>query len=466
MSKFPGFYLAHKPRMKKFLVGIGILLVGSVVALSLMASRFESKVRKGVFFAGVNLGGLTKPEAEDKIANWWKTEGNAELTMHVPNTSKDFKRTPEDLGFVLDKAAIVSKLPFVDFWDTATDLVTADDLNSTDIPILIKGEPKKLEPIREFIKTSTGKPTKARVYYKDGNFTRQPEVSGYSLDDKKLKEQVLTALDGERRFDFALKEAPKLVPDAELNKIAEVMSEFTTSFSTGKVSRSSNIKVATQKLNGIVLAPGEKFSFNAYVGKRTIKAGFKVAGVYKNGKHDVDLGGGICQVSTTLYNACLFSNIDITRRQNHSMPVPYVPLGRDATVDFGMADLEFKNNYDFPIAISSVYTPGKLIFRILGVKDPSLKVEILRSDEKSWAVPGKTVLDPNLAEGRSKVIEKGSSGHSIYTFRVIYKDGVEVKREPLGQSFYRGASRITAVGTRPSASPDAPEQGTPGDTEI
>jgi vancomycin resistance protein YoaR len=201
------------------------------------------------------------------------------------------------------------------------------------------------------------------------------------------------------------------------------------------------------------LAPGERFSFNETVGQRTVKAGFKEAGVYINGRHDTGVGGGICQVSTTLYNAALFSNMKIARRTNHSLPVPYVPVGRDATVNWGAQDLVLENNFDKPIALSATYTPGKLTFRVLGQKQPGLEVKIEREGLKSWAAPTKTVNDSSLAAGKRKVVESGSTGYSVNTFRLVFENGQLVKKEALGRSLYSSSARIIAVGTKSKPAP-------------
>jgi len=167
------------------------------------------------------------------------------------------------------------------------------------------------------------------------------------------------------------------------------------------------------------LAPGEKLSFNKTVGRRTIENGFKLAGVYKAGKHDLGIGGGICQVSSTLYNAVLLSDLKVLRRQNHSMPVAYLPVGRDATVDYGSIDLVFENTMSTPVAISSSYTPGRLTFRVLGKKDPSISVKILSIGHRSWDTGVKTVMDPTLPAGKRLIVEKGSRGHSVSTYRLV-----------------------------------------------
>ncbi len=183
-----------------------------------------------------------------------------------------------------------------------------------------------------------------------------------------------------------------------------------------------------------------------------------MAGVYKKGKHDVDVGGGICQVSTTLYNAALFANLKILQRHNHSMPVPYVPPGQDATVDYGALDLAIENNTASSIAICSEYHPGRLTFRILGKRDPGMKVKIESTGKQRWDPGTQLISDPTLPAGQKKVIDKGAAGESVKTYRVVYREGKEVRRESLGTSYYKGGQKIVAVGGSPVAIRSEPTQ--------
>ena len=255
-------------------------------------------------------------------------------------------------------------------------------------------------------------------------------------------QQVVDAIERDRSLTIKVKESNKAVADSELEKITGVVSEFSTRFPRNELNRNANLKIAAKKIDGVVLAPGEEFSFNKTVGERTIRDGYQLAGIYKNGKHDKGIGGGICQVSRTLYNAALFANLQITFRRNHSMPVAYVPIGRDATVDYGGIDMRFRNSYSTPIAISSEFQAGRLTFRILGQPDPSMKVRIITSDHKT--IPGsvKIVQYDDAPLGETVVVDKGSDGHLIATYRIVYRDGKEISHEFLGRSRYIGTDRI------------------------
>ena len=154
-----------------------------------------------------------------------------------------------------------------------------------------------------------------------------------------------------------------------------------------------------------------------------------------------------------MYNAALLADLKIVRRNNHSIPSVYVPIGRDATVDWGTLDLIIANPSPLPVAISSSYANGKITFRILGQKDPSMSIKIVTDNERTWERGEERVVDTSLPPGETRVIEKGSRGHAIDTYRVVYKDGVEIRREHLNHSDYAGMVRQIAYNPAPKAAP-------------
>lgn len=444
--------------MKKLAWVLGVLGTGGVAGVSFVANGYEAVAAPGTKVGIVEIGGLTKEVAAKKIRVWWEQEKTQEITLRLAEAKKSFSGRPGKLGVTVDDTASIEKVDFRDFWEAAKAILDKSDENEK-FPIKFKATATPAPELADFVAANVAEPKPARVYMSGGRIQRVAEVSGRELDADKLGDAVIEALLGDGTSEVPIREAKKTITDDELAQISEVRSEFTTRFSEGKASRSSNIRNAAQRINGLVLAPGQQFSFNKIVGKRGPETGFKVAGVYKNGKHDVDFGGGICQVSTTLYNAALVADLKIPKRQNHSMPVPYVPLGRDAAVDYNGVDLIIENNFDTPIALNASVATGQITFRILGKKDPSLSIKIVTAGAKSWSAGEQTVKDPSMAAGRTKVIEKGSNGHSINSWRVVYRDGVEVRRDPLGQSYYRGGKRIVAVGTAVAApKPLAPDE--------
>lgn len=437
--------------MKRVLIGLGSVTALTAVSLVLMASNYERKIRPNTRVGMVEVGGLVPADAAKKLRLWWETERRREVSLQVANgKNPPMKQMLTRLGLRLDDMASVAELPMDDFWDSAARTIGQGEPEATAFEPVFTWDEKDLAKLDEYVKSSIGELRRARARWIGGRVQIEPEVSGYAVDREAFRTALLEGMGNEEPIQIPLAEAPKTVPDEELAKITEIASEFSTSFPRSQTSRNTNLRIAASAIDGYVLSPGEVFSFNEVVGKRTAEAGYKVAGIYRNGRHDVGLAGGICQVSTTLYNAVLFSNLKIVSRRNHSMPVAYVPIGRDATVDYGSIDFKFENDTDQPIAISSSWEPGKLTFRVLGKKDPTLEVKLVPSGRRSWGRGVKTVVDRSLPPGKTKVIEKGSAGHAVNMTRIVYKNGVEVKREALGQSHYGGGVRIIAKG------PDGP----------
>lgn len=431
--------------MKRVFIGLGIVMAVAAGLVAILAARYVPTTPAGTTVGSIAIGSAPKERVARLLREYWSNQVDEPISMSLEGSSDTYVGTVAKFGVELDLEATLGQIEFESFWDSITSAVTGSRKSAAYELKFRKGKPDLVD-LDRFVAARVPERSPARAVYRDGSITTTPERAGFKLDRERAFEAALLAYERGESGKIPIIEGPKKVADDDLASISDIVSSFTTRFSEGKVSRSHNIRNAAGRIDGVVLAPGEAFSFNKVVGRRTIEAGFMTAGVYKNGKHDVDIGGGICQVSTTLYNAAIFANLKIERRSNHSMPVPYVPLGRDATVDYGSADLVLRNDFDTPIAISSTVAKGSITFRILGKADPSLSVKVISGAAKSWEVGQKSMPDPNLPAGKTKIIEKGSRGHSISTYRVVYKDGVEVKREPLGMSFYRGAKRIIAVG--------------------
>ena len=159
------------------------------------------------------------------------------------------------------------------------------------------------------------------------------------------------------------------INDLNINIFRDKLSSFTTYYDTSNKDRSKNLELSAEKINGKIISPNEEFSYNLTVGARTIEAGYKEAKIYSNGQVVDGIGGGICQLSSTLYNAAFFANLDITERYNHQFLTSYVKEGRDATVVYGVKDFKFKNNRNLPIKIETTVNSGVVTCSIYGIKE-------------------------------------------------------------------------------------------------
>ncbi|MDR3687862.1 MAG: VanW family protein [Fimbriimonas sp.] len=442
-------------RLEKLVPSILVVLLGATLASGHSKPLQGPLVRPHSIVAGIDLGGMSREDAQKRLRVWWEDQRVRQLTLHTNLTSDPFpKMTAGELGVTLDDVATVASLPVLDL-GVGPQGADADHTYEPVYKLVTPPQGKLLELLGQYFR----KPRPARAVLVKGVIYREPEISTVELNEQALPEAVGQAIKTGGVLQLPLLQGPKRVPDEKLAEITDVVFSFSTRFPKRQYSRNSNIKLASSKLNGVIVLPGEKISFNGVVGMRTIERGFKLAGVYKHGRHDTGIGGGICQVSTTLYNACLFSDLKILRRSNHSMPVAYVPIGRDATVDYGNLDLVVQNDKPYAIAISSYFEPGLLTFRVLGKKDPSISVKLEQVGAKSWDTGVQIVQDPKLPAGSKEVVEKGSRGHSVTTYRLVYKNGVLQDRQLLNHSYYEGGEKIVAVG--PSmAVPVLPKAGT------
>ena len=228
--------------------------------------------------------------------------------------------------------------------------------------------------------------------------------------------------------------------------------------------------------NGVILMPGDVFSYNDSVGPRTYERGFKDATVYVGNSAEDGVGGGICQVSSTIYYAALRADLKIVERYAHSRMVTYVPLGEDATVAWGSKDFKFENNTDFPMKVVTSHKTNNLTVKLYGtqtVANKTVKIETTQLSKTPFEVVYE--VDETLAPGTESVKSNGYTGYKTESYRVVYIDGQEVSRTFENKSTYKkydkvilhnpAAAPITPVGPAPSTeeTPGAVEPGVPLD---
>jgi len=214
------------------------------------------------------------------------------------------------------------------------------------------------------------------------------------------------------------------------------------------VDRNENIRIAAEKIDGLIIKPGEEFGFNKIVGNRSRKNGFRPAGVISNGKVIPGLGGGICQVSTTIYRTALLASVKIIERYNHSIydGIPYADRGLDAAVSWGSKDFRFLNSLNVPILISCLGGQGRVhvSFFALGEKLPFEKVAVETRNERKHPFPVQVIRNAKLKPGDKKVVQPGVTGYTIEAYRIVTKEGVS-REERLSQDNYLMYPRIEEV---------------------
>ncbi|MDK2801205.1 MAG: hypothetical protein PWQ70_2824 [Clostridiales bacterium] len=344
-------------------------------------------------------------------------------------------------------------------------------------------DPKQVD-VEKLYEHVCEEPADAHYEVKNYRINIIPHKEGKHFDKaeaKKIIEQH--RLEGET-FSIPLTiTQPKITREALEKKLfKDQLSQYSTFYDINYYERSNNVELAANQINNVVLAPGDTFSYNEVVGERTPETGYKNAKIYVAGQIVDGIGGGICQVSSTLYNAVLFSDLEVVSRTNHSMTVKYVPFGQDAAVAYGIIDFKFKNSTQWPIRLIAKAQGGRLTFEIWGTSETvgkSVEIENVIIETIPFTVRYEN--DPNLEEGKTTIKQRGSNGYVVDTYKIIKQDGKEISKNLITRSRYRPIEQIEIKGTKkvekkvkpikeeqkmePSKQPDQPQPSQPEETE-
>lgn len=297
------------------------------------------------------------------------------------------------------------------------------------------------------------------AYIEEDPFKLHVEENGLDFNIS-MEEAKKIVKEEKEEYEIPLKITKPKVRTKDLgDKIfKQTLSKYTTIYDAGNTSRASNIALACKTINETIIQPGETFSYNKVLGNTTKEKGYKLGGAYVGGKVVQAYGGGICQVSTTLYNSVLYANLEIVERYNHSYAVSYVPAGRDATVSYGGKDFKFKNNRNYPIKIVANAKNGVVNISLKGIKeDKEYDIEI--SSSVLSTTPFETTYQDNntLAEGKQKIIQKGHNGYKSKAYKIVKYNGKVISKTLLSSDTYKPMNRIIEKGTKKNSSKSSDE---------
>lgn len=245
-------------------------------------------------------------------------------------------------------------------------------------------------------------------------------VEGVTLDAWMARQEPLSV-------GLLLPSVPPRVTKADLTALTTELAHFSTGFRTGERDRAHNIRLAASAIDGVILLPGDVFSYNRVVGRRTRDRGYRMAPQIVDGELVPGVGGGVCQVSTTLYNAVLLADLEIVERRHHQIPVRYVPSGRDATVADGYLDLRFRNRLGRPVALAMTTEGSRLVARVIGAPEYRRQVTLLRQGIRTVPPPTR----------RSRTDRPPRSGLRVTLVRVVREPAGTQRREIVSRDFYR-----------------------------
>ena len=347
-------------------------------------------------------------------------------------------------GIILDKDKLKEEIINKIVSANAIEILENRNVEILNIPIVqTKAAPIDIDKIYSEVYTEP-----KDAYYEENPFKIYAEVEGvdFAISKDEAKNMVLASAE-EYRIPLKLTPATKTINDIGTEAFPFLLSTFSTKYDASNKNRSQNLAIAAGKINGIVLMPGEEFSFNKVVGKRTIQEGYKDAKIYQNGEVVDGLAGGICQISSTLYNAAVMANLEIVERRNHSFTTSYVPAGKDATVVYGVIDFKFKNTRTYPIKITASVSSGIAEFKINGIKE-DVEYDIKLSPVVTASIPYTTqyIPDGTLAPGQRVVVQGGGNGCKVSTYKETRLDGKLVSKELISTDTYSPMKAIIRIG--------------------
>lgn len=306
-------------------------------------------------------------------------------------------------------------------------------------------------------------PANASIKISGGNIEIAEDVTGRAVVRAELISLIEESIESLETVQIPIEETQAEVTKDFLGQINGVIGSYSTSFAGSASGRVHNIKLSASDFDNLLVMPGEEVSYNGVTGLKTAKNGYREAPVIVRGEYQAGLGGGVCQTSTTLYNALLHADVLITERSPHSIAPYYIARGRDGAVADGYLDLKFKNNHDFPIILKTQVIGTSVEFTVYGdtsVKDYTVKIE----PELIATIPHKVQeqKDNSLPVGSRELIQEGRTGYKVRTYKSIIKDGEVLSREEITFDYYRERDSIYKVGTKPVAQrPVEPAETTP-----
>lgn len=435
------------------LTGLAIIALGAWFLGMCMAYGFSSKtdvILPKVTIAGIRVGGLQTNEAAALVRAGVKAK--IERPIHLVWNGGEQFIYPADDGIRPDLEAMVTDALLITrsgnifrrVWDRYRVLV-----RGVDIPLQITGT-ERLDQVLLSVSKRVSRPAQDAGLHvnSDGTVRVIPSQQGLEVDLPALREAVLATaaeLDREVVVPLSVTAPTYTTSQARAWGIRHVVASYETRFSSGDRNRSHNLKLAADALNGTVLAPGETFSFNKRVGPRAQKLGYKEAPVVIGGELVPDVGGGVCQVSSTLYNAVILAGLKVNYRSSHSIPSTYVPLGQDAAVAYDYLDFRFTNSTTGYLYLKTTVKSNRLEVALLG-PDPGPKARIVSRIESVKPVPIEQIRDQSLPAGHSVVEQKGAKGYTVSVWRV--RPGANGEHwELVSRSEYKPRPQVTRVGT-------------------
>lgn len=445
----------------KRVMALAILFFCMAIGASFINTNADEEIRDGVYVEDVNISNMTEEEAKEAIEDY--VEDIKAIQVSISINGKTAKTTVGNLGYrwantnLPDEALNLGKKGnIIRRYKDKMDIDNNGKVFELEMSITEKKIKSSLQKICEEYNVEAKNASLKLTSY---GFDIVPEQTGVVVDYDQTTSDIYKYIteewDGETDISI---EAVTEVDEPEytskdLEQISSTpMGTYTTTFGVGSsyTNRNLNIKNGANLLDGAFLYPGEQYSLNEHLAPWTEENGYYPAGTYVDGGVQDSLGGGICQVSSTLYNALLLAEIEIVERYPHSMSVSYVPLAADAALAGDYKDLVFRNNTDAPIYIQAIYYEGSITFKVYGHDTREAGRSIEYKSETISTTPIKTEVekDDTQPEGYEETISTGHVGYVAKLWKYVYQDGVEVEKTLVNTSTYNMSPTKVIKGTK------------------
>ncbi len=409
----------------------------------------SDRLCRDVTISGLRVGGMTRSEATRALEQWARKRESQVVTL----TALDARwlGTLKDLGVCTDVRETIDRAYLVGR--------TGGLLERMLCVFTSKGSGKQIKArfairgrgahkaIEELAKKVDKPHRDAKLIVVNDRLHTKPEGYGIKLNRKEALRTIERLVTTEATVVSLPVEADQ--PDVTAQDAATIdtlLARYTTLFNPAKRDRTHNLRLAAQSINGVILKPGQEFSANKIIGPREENRGYRKAIIFVRGRMEEGLGGGTCQVSSTLYNAVLLAGLKVLERNHHSRTVPYVPPGLDATVAYGLVDFRFQNSNSAPIGIISTVKGNRLTVDIYGSAADKKNIRILTNVTKRVPAGTKIVQDPSLPPGARKLLEPASPGVSVTVYRVFTEPDGTTRKEVVSKDRYLPQEAIIAVG--------------------
>lgn len=434
-----------------FAVAAVILLVAA--AFLVLANIYAGDtIRKGISIEQTDVSWMSAQDAEMLVShNIMRQYGADKVALVYGNRTWDVPLEDIDYSYMVENA--VQQAYYIGRGGSIFQQVINSILltrNGQHLDVEETYDRYKLKAILEKIKKecdSTGK--NAEISYNNGKITFKRDRPFRNLDIDRNMELIENQL-MRRKFDnieLLVEERQAKITYDELKVINGIVSNYSTQFNRGDINRTDNIKLACSRINNKLLMPGDVFSMNSALGPRTHANGYKEAPIIFKNELVPGTGGGVCQVSSTLYNTVLLAGLDVIEREQHSLTLSYISPGRDATITEDSIDFRFVNNLDYPVYLQASVSGNRLNISMLGKKSEDGLVYKLKTETTGVYQPKPDIiqLDHTLQYGQKKIERRSKKGLRVVLYREAYRNGELQWRQRLTEDYYKPVQGIVKV---------------------